>query len=62
MNVTKYPFCEQAGLFYMSRGELYFNENKFFNSLSYNDFLVFELNSSYPKIKIEEIEAYLAKR
>ena len=31
MTETKYPFCEQAGLFHMNRvGEVVFNTTKFF--------------------------------
>ncbi len=63
MTETKYPFCEQAGLFHMNRvGEVIFNSNKFFAGLSYSEFLIYELGSSYPKIKVDEIEDYLANR
>lgn len=60
--LTKFPYCEAAGLFYTRNGEIYFNEAKFFSSLDYNTFLVYELSSSYPKVKVEEVEQFLEAR
>ena len=59
---SKYPFCEAAGLVYQKNGELFFNEYKFFSSLSYAEVLDYDFNYDEKNVKIEDVEAYLANR
>lgn len=60
--MSKYPNCEKLGLIYNGPNGPVFNENRFFNQLSYNDFREYEDSSSYPKIKLNEIEDFLEKK
>lgn len=59
----KFPVLEKLNLLFTNQdGSQILNERKFFAGLSYPEFREYEDNSSYPKIKLHEIEAFLASK
>lgn len=60
----KFPNVQAAGFFIETANGGVLNESRFFSSLSYQDVLNFEMMSTTMergKIKIAEVEQYLAK-
>lgn len=63
MDIEKYPNCQAAGLLYLNKkGDLVFNEYKFFVGLSYAEVLDYDFNYDEKNVTIEDVESYLANR
>lgn len=61
----KYPTLADKGFIYESNGRVYLNEDKLFRSLSYEEVLELDFESTsidHGKIKLDEVEAFFAKR
>lgn len=60
--MSKFPTLEKLNLLFYRGDEVFLKEEKFFEKLEPQDFFDYELESSYPKVKLEEVERFLAKK
>jgi hypothetical protein len=60
---VKFPVLEKLGLLITQKdGTQILNEKRFFAGMTFPEFREYEDNSSYPKIKLNEVESFLASK